>query len=63
MCYAIIEVKYRQAGLSRDTFRIENETALQNRLLQLQTSDQVVSITIFKPEITMTRAVSWVADS
>jgi hypothetical protein len=59
MCYAIVEVTFRAATSSSEIIKINDETALEQRLASLQSNEQVERIRIFTPSKTLTRTTTW----
>lgn len=59
MCYAIIEVTYRAASSPNETIKLNDEAALEQRLLSLQNNEQVDRIRVFSPSKTLTRTTTW----
>lgn len=59
MCYAIIEVTYGTVTSSPETFKLNDEAALEQRLAMLQNNEQVKRVRIFIPSRTLTRVAAW----
>lgn len=59
MCYAIVEVTYRATTSSNETIKVNDETALEQRLATLQNNEQVERIRIFTQSKTLTRTTTW----
>ena len=59
MCYAIIEVTYRAAPSSKETIKIDDEAALEQRLAALQNNELIERIRIFTLSKTLTQITTW----
>lgn len=59
MCYAYVEVKWKVISMPTETFPIQDEAALIQRLDALQSNDQVERIRVFSKPKTYTRKTIW----
>lgn len=59
MCYAIVEVTYRAASSPNETIKLNDEAALEQRILSLQNNEQVERIRVFTQSKTFTRTTTW----
>ena len=59
MCYAIVEVKYRAATSPNEIIKLNDEVALEQRLVTLQNNELIERIRIFTPSKTLTRITTW----
>lgn len=59
MCYAILEVTYRAATSSKETIKLDDEAALEQRLAVLKNNEQVERVRVFTPSKTLTRTTTW----
>jgi hypothetical protein len=59
MCYAIVEVTYRAATSSKETIKLYDEVAFEQRLATLKNNEQVERVRVFTPSKTLTRITTW----
>lgn len=59
MCFAVIEVRYRNKTEPDQLIALQDEEAAANRIEQLRALDTVERIRVFKPSVTHSRVSSW----